>query len=57
MALLFFENYIVCCCFLLNLYYLQVFIIVIWVKTSISEPLKTCLDDKIDKLASSEDHI
>ena len=40
-ALLFFENYIVCCYFLLNLYYLQVFIIVICVKTSTSEPLKT----------------
>ena len=52
-----FENCIVYFYFLLNLYYLQVFIIVIWVKTSTSGPLKSLkayLDDKIDKLASSE---
>ena len=40
----------------MNLYYSQFFIIVMWVKTSTSEPLdlKACLDNKVDKLAYSE---
>ena len=57
MALLFFENFIVCCYFLLNLCYLQVFIIVIWVENiniRTVKDLKAYLYDKIDKLASSE---
>ena len=54
MALLVFENYIVRCYFLLNLYYLQVFIMGENINIRTVEILKAYLDDKIDKLASSE---
>ena len=56
MALLFFENYIVCCYFLLNLYYLQVFTFAMGENINIRtvKELKAYLYDKIDKLACSE---
>ena len=54
MALLFFENYIACCYFL---YYLQVFIIVIWMKTSTSEPLKIWKLTSMRKFGSSRSEV